>query len=130
MAFEGDGGAAGGDVGGAADLVGGAAGAAGGAADGGASGGDAGGEGGAGGGAGDQTPEWFGNVSDKPGEGETASNRDWLSSKGFKDLDTLVKSYREAETTIRAGNKVKLPGADAKPEEISAFRTAIGVPEK
>lgn len=129
MAFEGEGAGAGDDVGGAADLVGGSGGSAG--AGGAGEGGDAGaGASGEGGGGGDQVPEWFGQISDKPGEGETASNRDWLSSKGFKDLDTLVKSYREAETAIRAGNKVKLPGADAKPEEISAFRTAIGVPEK
>ncbi|WEK43640.1 MAG: hypothetical protein P0Y64_02060 [Candidatus Sphingomonas colombiensis] len=135
MAFEGDDGAAGGDLGGAAELIGGAGGAAagGGAGDGGQAGAGAGGDGGAGGGGAggaDQAPDWFARISANAGEGETASNRDWLASKGFKDLDTLVKSYREAESTIRNGGRIKLPGDDAKPEEIAAYRTAIGVPEK
>lgn len=132
MAFEGEGGAgsAGGeDLGGAGDLLGGGATGGGGAA--GGQGEGAGGEGGGqGAGGGGELPDWFAQISDKAGEGETASNRDWLASKGFKDLDGLVKSYREAETTIRNGGKVNVPGENAKPEEIAAFRAAIGVPEK
>jgi hypothetical protein len=31
------------------------------------------------------------------GDAENPSNRDWLKSKGFKSLDDVAKSYREAE---------------------------------
>lgn len=122
------------DFGGAADLIGGAAtggdtGGAAGTQDGGTGGGGAaateGGQGGDG-----TAPEWFGNVSDKVGEGETASNRDWLGTKGFKDLDSLVKSYREAEKGLRDGGRIKVPGEGAQAEEVTAFHRAIGVPEK
>jgi hypothetical protein len=58
------------------------------------------------------------------------SNRDWLKAKGFKTLDDVAKSYREAEHAIRNGSKLVVPGDDAKPEEIAAFNKAIGVPEK
>jgi hypothetical protein len=121
------------DVGGAAALLGGAAGAGGG--DGG-NGGEAGGQGGGAdggdggqGGGGDAAPDWFDKVSAQAAEGETSSNRDWLQTKGFKDIDTLVRSYREAEKAVRDGGRIKVPGEGAKPEELTAFRTAIGVPE-
>ncbi len=120
------------DVGGAAALLGGAAGAAGGdggAGGGGDPGGAAGGDGGAGGQGGDAAPDWFERVSAQAAEGEGASNRDWLATKGFKDIDTLVKSYREAEKSLRDGGRIKVPGEGAKPEEVTAFRSAIGVPE-
>jgi hypothetical protein len=42
----------------------------------------------------------------------------------------VVKSYRDAEKALRDGNRIKVPGDGAKPEELAAFRTAIGVPEK
>lgn len=128
MAFEG--GADTGDIGDAADLIGAAA------ATGGEGGGVAapGGEGGdkpAGeGGGGDAAPDWFERVSTQAGEGETASNRDWLSSKGVKDLDGLVKMSRDTERALRESGRIKVPGEGAKPEELAAFRTAIGVPEK
>jgi hypothetical protein len=61
---------------------------------------------------------------------ENPSNRDWLKAKGFKTVDDLAKSYREAEHAIRNGGKFNVPGDDAKPEEIAAYHKAIGVPEK
>lgn len=134
MAFEGEGGAGGAggeDFGGAGDLLGGGAGAGGGNGAAGGQGEGAGAEGGdEGAGGGGELPDWFAQISDKAGEGETASNRDWLASKGFKDLDGLVKSYRETESAYRNGGRINVPGENAKPEEIAAFRTAIGVPEK
>lgn len=132
MAFEGDGAS---DFGGASELLGGAAsgggdaGASAGGAEGGTgAGGAAGGEGaeGAGGGA---APDWFGQVSDKAIEGETASHRDWLASAGIRDLDGLVKVARDNQRALRESGRVKVPGDGAKPEELAAFRTAIGVPE-
>ena len=126
-----------GNVGGSADLLGGAAGGGdaggGAAADGAAAGADAGGEGGAsagGEGGGAVPPEWLSALSDKPGEGETVANRDYMAQKGFKDVDSLVKSYREAEKSLRDSGRVKVPGEGAKPEEVAAYRTAIGVPDK
>lgn len=129
------------EFGGAADLIGGAAtgsdagaagaGTTGAGQEGGAGGGAAGGAGDGGqGGDGTAAPDWFGSVSDKVGEGETASNRDWLGTKGFKDLDSLVKSYREAEKGLRDGGRIKVPGEGAEAEEVTAFHRAIGVPEK
>jgi hypothetical protein len=38
--------------------------------------------------------------------------------------------YRELEGRFTGGGLVKLPGKDAKPEEVKAFHTALGVPEK
>ncbi|MDX3883601.1 MAG: hypothetical protein QHC65_04205 [Sphingomonas sp.] len=115
----------------AADLLGGGSGGGevtaepdGGAAGGGDGG--SGGDGGAGGGAGD----FLAMLSGEGGDADNPSNRDWIQAKGFKDLDALVKSYREAERVVRSGARVVLPGAEAKPEEIAAFRAAIGVPEK
>ena len=75
-------------------------------------------------------PDWFEKLSAEAGEDKGPSNRDYAKAKGFKTLDDVVKSYRTAEKNAFNPNKVALPGADAKPEEVAAFRTAIGVPEK
>lgn len=74
-------------------------------------------------------PDWFEKVSAAAGEGETSSNRDWLAAKGVKDIDGLVKITRDTEKALREGGRIKVPGEGAKPEEITAFHKAIGVPE-
>jgi hypothetical protein len=74
-------------------------------------------------------PDWFERVSAQAGEGETSSNRDWLAAKGVKDLDGLVKMSRDTERALRDSGRIKVPGDGARPEEVSAFRQAIGVPE-
>lgn len=38
--------------------------------------------------------------------------------------------YRELEGRFTGGGLVKVPGKDAKPEDVKAFHTALGVPEK
>lgn len=38
--------------------------------------------------------------------------------------------YREMESKFTSGGLVKMPGKDAKPEDIAAFHKALGVPEK
>lgn len=126
MALEGD------DTGGAADLLGGAGG---GEPAGGEGGGAPAGDGGAAAEAGKEgggfvAPDWFEKVSAQAGEGETASNRDWLQAKGVKDLDGLTKIARDTEKALRENGRVKVPGDGAKPEEVAAFRAAIGVPDK
>lgn len=133
MAFETDG-AGDGNGGGAADILGGGAGDGGGAA--GASGDAAAASGGDGGGAGDGgdgafvAPEFFEQLSSQAGEGETSSNRDYAQAKGFKDLDSVFKSLRSAEKAIHDKGLVAVPKDGAKPEDVAAFRTAIGVPDK
>lgn len=117
----------------AADLLGGDAGAGAGGDGGAAAQASAGADGGGGDGgfgAGGDDPDFLTKLSTEGGDAENPSNRDWIKAKGFKDLDGLVKSYREAEKIVRNGAKVVPPGADAKADDIAAFRTAIGVPEK
>lgn len=132
MAIEGESGADGGvSGGGAADLIGGAGG---GGAAGAANGDDAAGGSGAAAGdapeAGGAAPDWFEKVSAETKDGETSSNRDWLAAKGVKDLDGLTKIARDTERALRENGRIKVPGEDAKPEELAAFKAAIGVPEK
>lgn len=127
----GDGGGGGGEaLGGAAALLGAGGGAGGGdGGGGGASGGDGGaGDGGGDGGAAD--PDWLEKLSAEGGDADNPANRDYVKGKGFKTLDDLVKSYREAEKAVRASGKIVVPGDGAKPEEIAAFHKAIGVPDK
>lgn len=45
----------------------------------------------------------------------------------FKDVGALAKSYVETKRLV--GDAVRLPKADAKPEEITAFHRKLGVPE-
>jgi hypothetical protein len=79
-------------------------------------------------GTGGEVADWMKTFSgDKAGE--DPSHQEWLASKGFKDPDALIASYRNAEKQIRESGKVKVPGADAKPEEIAAFREAMGIPK-
>lgn len=125
---EGAGAAAG--FGGAADLLGAAVAAAGagGAA---ASGEGAGAEGGAAGAAagegGAADAEWLAGLSAET-EGDKASLRDWAKAAGVKDLNGLAKIARDNQTALRDSGRVKIPGEGASAEEVSAWRSAIGVP--
>jgi hypothetical protein len=78
---------------------------------------------------------------DKGGEGDkgstqTASDafaafdedtRGWLQTKGFKGVDDVVKSARESEKML--GDRIKVPGKDATPEERDAFLEKLGRPK-
>ena len=48
------------------------------------------------------------------------------SLESFKDVGALAKSY--IATKAMVGTKAAVPGATATPEEIAAYRTALGVP--
>ena len=48
----------------------------------------------------------------------------------MKDLKSLWGMYREMEGKFTSGGLIKVPGKDAKPEEVAAFHKALGVPEK
>ena len=82
-----------------------------------------------GGGDGGADPDWYGSLSAEAGEGETASHRDYVKSKGFKDLDGLVKAYRSAEKGLHESGRIKVPGEGASAEDVAAFNKAIGVPD-
>lgn len=59
--------------------------------------------------------------------------RNWTQAKGWKDPSALAESAWNLEKLIgheRAGRTVVIPGDDAPPEEVSAFRAKMGVPEK
>ena len=122
----GDGGAG---AGGAGDA--GAGGAAGGAGDAGAGGGAGGGAGAGGAGevGGAADPDWYGNLSAEAGEGGDTSNRDWIKARGAKTLDDVVKGFRDTQRAFHDKGMVKVPGEGAAPEEVAAFRKAIGVPD-
>lgn len=126
---EGAGAAAG--FGGAADLLGGAvaAGSSAGAAAGGEGAGAEGGAAGAAAGeAGAADAEWLAGLSAET-EGDKASLRDWAKAAGVKDLNGLAKIARDNQAALRDSGRVKIPGEGASAEEVSAWRTAIGVPE-
>lgn len=113
----GAGGAAGAAGGG--DPAAGAAGAAAGAGAAAAAGGAAGGAGAAAAGA-----EWFSGIADE-------GTRTWVQAKGWKDPSALAESAFNLEKLIgheKAGRTIVIPGADAKPEEVAAFRSKMGVP--
>lgn len=74
----------------------------------------------------------------KPAAGAASGAQDWRSTlpedlRGdptlalFKDVGGLAKSYVEARKTIGKTTTV-IPGKDAKPEEVAAFREKLGIP--
>lgn len=62
-------------------------------------------------------------------------NRQFVTSKGWKDFDALVKSTQDGDrriTELTAQNEkaLVLPGDDAKPEQWNDFWNKVGRPEK
>lgn len=49
--------------------------------------------------------------------------------QGITDPTGLYGMYREMEARMTSGGLIKMPGKDAKPEDVAAFRKALGVPE-
>lgn len=47
----------------------------------------------------------------------------------FANPEAVAGSQRETERLLSSGGLVKLPGKDAKPEEIAEFNKALGVPD-
>ena len=68
--------------------------------------------------------EWYSAIADE-------GTRTWVQAKGWKDPSALAESAYNLEKLIgheKAGRTVVIPGADAKPEEIAAYRAKIGIP--
>jgi len=64
---------------------------------------------------------------------ENADVKTWVGSKGFKDPSAVAESAYNLEKLIgfdKAGRTLVIPKDDATPEEIKAFNTKLGVPEK
>lgn len=74
--------------------------------------------------------DWMKQFSGEAPEAGEPSNQEWLAKLGVKDLDSVVKIARDNQKALRESGRIKVPGADAKPEEIKAFHAAIGVPDK
>lgn len=55
----------------------------------------------------------------------------YVTAKGFKDVPAVVDSYRNLEKLhgVPADRILKVPGPDAKPEEIAAYRERLGMPK-
>ena len=67
--------------------------------------------------------DWTKHLPDDLGEARAGLSR-------FRNVADLGKSYLEAQRLIgQKANNVTIPGKDAKPEELSAYRKSIGVPE-
>ena len=66
---------------------------------------------------------------------QDAESRQWVESKGYKDIGTVVSDARFADKLKKEFSDFKaqaltLPGDDAKPEDIDAFFQKLGMPEK
>lgn len=48
----------------------------------------------------------------------------------ISDPSGVYGMYRELDNRLNGGGLIKVPGKDAKPEEIEAYRKSLGVPEK
>ena len=53
-----------------------------------------------------------------------------LERLGIERPEQVYGLYRELDNKLNGGGLVKIPGKDAKPEEIEAFKKALSVPEK
>lgn len=56
-------------------------------------------------------------------EGKAVKLRDMPDLQNAKDLPTLAKNYVESQREL--GRRVRIPGKDAKPEELQAFKTKL-----
>lgn len=66
------------------------------------------------------------NANDPFAELET-DTREWLSKREVKDAKAAAKLAHEQSKLL--GNAIRIPGKDAKPEEIEAYREKLGVPK-
>jgi hypothetical protein len=53
-----------------------------------------------------------------------------LERLGIERPEQVYGLYRELDNRLNGGGLIKVPGKDAKPEDIADFHKAIGVPEK
>lgn len=63
-----------------------------------------------------------------PFVGLDTENREWVGTKGLKDVAALASAARNAEKLI--GKSIVLPGEDGKPEDWDKVWSRLGRPEK
>lgn len=61
---------------------------------------------------------------------EKAYKKELKRLERVSDYKSVWGMYRELEGKFTSGGLVKIPGKDAKPEDVAAFHKALGVPEK
>lgn len=61
------------------------------------------------------------------GLGVDETTRDWLQRSNFKSVEDVLKTAHEQSKLL--GNAVRVPGKDATPEEVEAFRDKLGRPK-
>lgn len=69
-------------------------------------------------------------VTESTGEGARPDNipaKFWDAATGQVRVDALLRAYRDLER--RASSMVRVPGPQAAPEEVAAFRRAAGIPD-
>ena len=66
--------------------------------------------------------------STETGTWHSTENAEFITTKGWKGADDAVASYRELEKSM--GSRVKMPGEESTPEEVSAFYRKLGAPEE
>jgi len=70
----------------------------------------------------------------KPGSGEPVAKPDWLPEKFWRDdkadIESLAKSYHGLEQLLgKKAHAVAVPNEKSTPEEVAAYRKALGIPE-
>lgn len=64
------------------------------------------------------------------GKDEKAVQKELKRLQRFTDPTAVYGSYRELDGRFNEGGLVKIPGKDAKPDDVKAFYKSLGVPEK
>lgn len=80
-----------------------------------------------------QTPEQIAAAAtaatnDDPFGAFDQDTREWVTKRQFKDVASIVKTAREQDKLL--GNAIRVPGKDAKPEDVEAYLNKLGRPEK
>jgi hypothetical protein len=79
----------------------------------------------------EQTQKWREEMAEHVAAGDKkAYARELKRLERITDPKAVWGMYRELESKFTSGGLIKVPGKDAKPEEIAEFHKALGVPEK
>ena len=67
-------------------------------------------------------------TNDDPFGAFDEATREWVTKRQFKDVAAIAKTAYEQEKML--GNAIRVPGKDAKPEDVDAYLNKLGRPEK
>lgn len=75
--------------------------------------------------------DWREKMAEQASAGDKkAYEREMMRLSRISDPSGVYGSYRELDAKFSSGGLVKIPGKDAKPEELAAFQKALGWAEK